>query len=107
MLEWQRGFAAERDYTWEKSPPRASDLGDHGTQSLPIVPAPHLSGISALACDRPTLYTPLGTPAHKYFLRPGPMARGQSPDYANASPPLLVAAFPWLDYGHGHGYSPQ
>src|ERR1019366_3674706 len=30
------------------------------------------SGISVLAPNSPALYPPLGTPAHKYFLWPGP-----------------------------------
>jgi len=31
-----------------------------------------LTGMSILAPDRPTLYTPVGSPAHIYFLWPGP-----------------------------------
>src|ERR1017187_10338401 len=53
-----------------------------------------LTGISFLAPNSPTLYAPLGTPAPKISSFGRAQGSGQSPDYANASPQLLVAAFP-------------
>jgi hypothetical protein len=51
------------------------------------VPSPNFN---PLAVRRRTIHnTPLGTPAHECFLWPRP-GSGQSPDYANASPQLLV-----------------
>src|ERR1039457_5542626 len=36
-----------------------------------------LAGISVLAPNRPTLYAPLGTPAHNYFFLAEPRARNR------------------------------
>jgi hypothetical protein len=47
---------------------------------------------SVLAPNSPTLYTPSGTPAHKYFRWPGPRL-GTESGLCEFEPPLLVAAF--------------
>jgi hypothetical protein len=48
-----------------------------------------LTGISVLAPNSPTLYTPLGTPAHEYFLWP-----------AKQHLAALRMLFDWLVVGH-------
>src|ERR1035437_4524791 len=50
-----------------------------------------LTGISVLAPNSPTLYAPLGAPAHKYFLWPGPgLGTGSSRNFHFELPARLI-----------------
>src|ERR1035437_1361111 len=50
----------------------AWEMGDYDVSSLAVYLEQLLTGISVLAPNSLTLYPPLGTPAHKYFLWPDP-----------------------------------
>src|ERR1019366_877714 len=58
-----------------------------------MVEAASQTGISVLAPNSPTLYAPLGTPAHKYFLWPSP-GLGTESRLCECEPPTAGRALP-------------